>query len=155
MYYHVSKIDHGKEFTFKPKVPESALFTTEGNIPRVCVCPNVFYCLRAICSCSPITVGDALLGMNNDDDFVYPFVVYATEEVPFLPPKASDFRLNKEHWFLKDITMKRVGYISIIDLIYADVTVSDFYQKLSKDYLKQFDNRKGINILKNDALAFC
>jgi len=39
--------------------------------------------------------------------------VYYTNEVPYLPPRASDFRLTKEHWFLKPTLFNRFGYICL------------------------------------------
>lgn len=153
MYYHVSKIDRGEEFVFKPKLPESALISKEGDIPRICVCSNVYFCLRAITSSSSLSLDDLRCEFVSDNDMIPP-AVYMTQESPYIPPDASDFRFNDERWFLSKIKMERVGYINLkplfekgaIELVKQKELIQQplFYDK---DRCIVFDKRKKITCL--------
>ena len=137
LFYHVSKIDHGEVFTFKPRLPSSALVNNEGNIPRVCVCTEIFYCLRAITSGEYLRISHLVAELQRNDpvkDYgsevmniaevrYQPPAIYATEEQPFIPPNASDFRRNKEHWFLSEVAMERIGYLDLESFYKGTVAV--------------------------------
>lgn len=116
MFYHISSIDHGESFKFKPRIPRSSLISKEGNIPRICVAPSVYYCLCSIAGCSPLDFSDIVLEFKSKDGAIVSPSVYTTEEIPFIPPNASDFKKNNERWFLKPTIMKRVGYLDLLAL---------------------------------------
>ena len=126
MYFHVSKVYLGEEPTLTPKVPSSALPSEEGDIPRICVSTSVYHCLRAITSCSPLNARDLLFEFKKQNvpfettediivrqaKIIFP-AVYSTKDQPHLPPNASDFRANKEYWFLHPTTFKFEGYVDL------------------------------------------
>jgi hypothetical protein len=125
-YFHVSKKHLGDSPVFLPRVPESSLSSIEGDIPRVCVSELLFFCLRGITGQSPLRIVDLLSefvdgreGFEPCSEFIkrggkllYPSV-YSTTEIPHLPPKASDFRANKEMWFIYPVQMKLEGYLDL------------------------------------------
>lgn len=123
LFYHVSKKDHGPLFKFKPKLPESAIIPKEGNIPRVCVSPEIFYCLRSISSNKNLYSMDIILECRNEEGTWNPPAIYMTFESPYLPPRVSDFRYNHEHWFLKPIEMLRIGYVDLAALTTGKVEI--------------------------------
>lgn len=123
LFYHVSKKDHGLTFKFKPKLPESAIIPKEGNIPRVCVAPEIFYCLRSIGSNKHLYSMDIIIECRNDEGGWNPPAIYMTNEQPYLPPRVSDFRYNKEHWFLKPVEMLRIGYVDLEALTRGKVEI--------------------------------
>lgn len=110
-YFHVSRKYLGINPIFKPKVPESCCISGEGDIPRICVTTSVFLCFRAISGRSKITLEDILIEFRGHNP-----VVYYSEELPFLPPDASDFRYNDEHWYLKNTKFKLLGYVNMVHL---------------------------------------
>ena len=134
MFYHVSMKDMGERFRFIPKVPSSAIVPKEGNVPRICVCPEVFYCLRAISGQKKLFSMDIVLQCRGKDGIILP-TVYGTEKLPFLPPRVADFRKNKEHWFTTPITMKRVGYIDLGALVKGRVEIIPELRKVHNDEL--------------------
>ena len=94
MWFHISKKFVGKNKTFMPKVPESALKDEEGNIPRICVSDSLYRCLLGLIGYSQ------LRSYMFSAEFKENPCVYFTEKTPYLPPNASDFRRTNEHWFL-------------------------------------------------------
>lgn len=126
-FYHVSKIDHGEEFEFIPRVPETAILNKEGNIPRICVSTKIFYCLRSICSNRELYSYDILNNLNNYNktNILMPPTIYAIDpkQPPFLPPDVSDFRYNEELWFLNPIIMKRIGYLDLHKLVIGKIKI--------------------------------
>lgn len=125
-FKHVSKMDLGDSAVFTPRVPETALVSIEGNIPRVCVSPSVGRCIHSIISSRVTHAWDLLYEFrSNIEDFedleewidrdgiIVSPSIYSTDELPYLPPKASDFRQNKEMWFLKPVTLIRNGYVDL------------------------------------------
>lgn len=131
-YFHISRVDLGESTKLKPKIPGSSLISEEGNIPRVCVCPSIYKCIEAIVSSSQPTIDDFLIEFRletnsfdfatlaNEDEELRIYnspVVYYCEEIPYLPPRCSDFRRTKEHWYLKRTTFTRFGYLDLNQLI--------------------------------------
>ena len=129
-YFHVSKRYLGETVTFKPKIPETSIIDIEGNIPRICVSDKVFRCLCSIVSSYPFNISDLLYEFRDDIkgfetkeeycnriDTIKSPVIYYTEDTPFLPPAVSDFRNNREHWFLQDTTFRLYGFVDFSELI--------------------------------------
>lgn len=127
-FYHISRKNHGNVFTFVPRVPDSAVVEREGNIPRVCVAPSLYCCIASIVSGKDIKVGQVLCEFAVMEPFetveefekskrTIPFPsVYWTHDQPYLPPASSDFRRNKEHWFISPTTMLFEGYLDLQSL---------------------------------------
>lgn len=131
MFYHISSLDHGQSFKFQPRVPKSSVISKEGNIPRVCVAPTVYYCLCSLAGCRPLKFSDIIFEFQTDEGTLVSPSVYRTQQIPFIPPDASDFRKNKEGWFLKPITMERIGYLDLRSLSIGKI---DLITK-SKDFI--------------------
>lgn len=145
-YFHISKKDLGDKVVLKPKIPESALPSKEGNIPRICVCPKIYNCIEAIVSVRRPTVGDFIQELSKD---VNPFElfesnklityfspsIYVSDEIPFLPPAASDYRRTKEHWYLKRTPFKRCGYLDLNMLLTTGkLNTVDQYNEIKAKY---------------------
>jgi hypothetical protein len=123
LFYHVSKKDHGPVFKFRPKLPESAIINKEGNIPRVCVAPELLYCLRSISSNKQLYSMDIIIECRNEENGWNPPAIYMTSDRPYLPPAVSDFRKNHEHWFIRPIEMVRIGYIDLVALTKGKIEI--------------------------------
>ena len=52
-----------------------------------------------------------------------PVTIYSTDQQPYLPPDASDFRINKEHWFIQPVEMIRIGYLSLGQLLKGKISL--------------------------------
>jgi hypothetical protein len=143
--YHLSKKDLGLDVILKPKVPESSVISKEGNIPRVCVSNSLLLCLRSIVGCHAIMVDDLFYAFrdlshyenaeewkHNNGHFLHP-VVYQSLEIPFLPPDASDFRINREKWYLKKTAFQRLGYLDLQRALHGEITI------IEKPYLYRWD----------------
>lgn len=135
--YHLSKTDLGQDVILKPKVPESSVISKEGNIPRVCVSNSLLLCLRSIVGCHGIMVDDLFYSFRdlshydngedwkrNNGHFLHP-TIYESTDIAFLPPDASDFRLNQEKWYLKKTRFQRVGYLDIEQALHGKITIID------------------------------
>ena len=57
--------------------------------------------------------------------------VYITKEKAYLPPNASDFRQNNEHWLLKPTEFKFLGRLNIEKIICPKTTISVTNKKFS------------------------
>jgi len=139
MFFHISKVNLGEVALFTPKVPENAYMFKEGNIPRVCVCPSAFQCLRGISGHDPLHSMDIIIGLPRDPEtgwLIQP-LVYAVHNKtnPYLPPHASDFRKNEERWFLQPVEMMRVGCIDLVALTQGRVIVCEFIQPVDPNLL--------------------
>lgn len=148
MFYHVTKQDHGFLFKFKPKLPETALISKEGDILRVCVCPTIFYCLRAITSNHELLISDLVFNLINKPSILSSLVIYGTSDKPNLPPAASDFRRNKEHWFLKPITMERLGFLDLRQLAVGSLKITHLNEKIKFTEFKNLINSDRIRYQK-------
>ena len=153
-FYHISSEHLGINPVLEPRVPRSSLIQEEGDIPRICVAPTLYFCVRSIIGCNPINQWDVLVqfktgieGFETNAEFIqkgktidYP-IVYTPCATPYLPPNSSDFRENKEHWFLEKTEFFFVGYL-------------DLEHMLDNGKFKLTDNRKSINssILLNESL---
>lgn len=166
LWYHISKFDLGEQVVFKPKVPESALESMEGNIPRVCVSDSIYNCLRAITSNTKhLKVGEVILELRREvqpftlakdakNIFVSP-AIYVTELVPYIPPKCIDFRINREHWFITDTLFNRAGYISLHGLLNGVIEITNTpdkvetigFEHLIKSELIENPNKKNKKII--------
>lgn len=132
MYYHVSKRYLGEKVVLTPRVPETALINEEGDIPRICTSKTLLGCVRGIVSHSLVAVKDFLYEIVEHESFktfddylldskkmVLSPAIYVAGGVAYTPPNASDFRANKEMWFLQDTEFVLVGYIDLALLIYT------------------------------------
>ena len=132
MFYHVSKKNLGNTIYLEPKIPESSLLEEEGNIPRICVSINVYYCLRSIIAVQAknfhvFNLLEAfrhnLLPMESKEYWVargenlLSPSIYISKKYAFLPPNSSDFRSNKEHWYLQKTKFERLGFLDLSALI--------------------------------------
>lgn len=135
MFYHISKKDLGVNVKFTPRVPDSALVSIEGNIPRVCVSSSLLGCIRGICGTNKVTVSDIIYGCKKDvvSNSYCPLTVYLApaDIYPYVPPNVSDYRANKEHWYLSVIKMRRIGYIDFTALLDGCIEIIDYKKTLS------------------------
>jgi len=147
-YYHISKTFLGTEFKFIPKIPGASLISSEGDIPRVCVSPYIEFCIRSIISHDPIEAVDMLEFLCKNKKLLVNPCIYSTTEIPFIPPDASDFRHNSEHWFLSNVKMSFVSRLCIQNFIYEDkiVLVDEEFSNLTKQFIT--DNNREIKINK-------
>ena len=107
MWYHITKRGYmGKSKILYPFVPECA-DVNEGNIPRICVSPSIWQCLKAL------TGREDIMTIKIKAMFSENPCVYFTEEQPYIPPACSDFRDNDERWFIKKT---KFYYLARIDL---------------------------------------
>lgn len=136
-YYHISRKDLGQKIILKPRIPSSSVISKEGNIPRVCVSSHPVYCLRSIVGTQEVSIEDILYAFydsetyetlsqwkNNNGQLFHP-VIYQSFELPFLPPHASDFRRNKEQWYLKKTPFSRVGYLNLRQLLRGHIEIME------------------------------
>jgi hypothetical protein len=135
--YHISRKDLGQDIVLKPRVPSSSVISKEGNIPRVCVSSHPVYCLRSIVGTQEISIEDILYAFydmdnheslshwKNRNGLLLPPAIYQSFEQPFLPPHASDFRRNKEQWYLKKTPFSRVGYLNLRELLSGRIKIID------------------------------
>lgn len=149
-FFHVSRTDFGEKFKFKPRIPSSAVMSVEGDIPRVCVSTTVLDCINAINGCGNTSVSDLLINCCDHIEqamglaviFKSP-AVYMTTRVPYLPPEASDFRDNDERWFITPVTMKRVGFIDLSEIVYNQTIVITAEQNyFDRVDLEDYDTEK-------------
>jgi hypothetical protein len=121
-FYHVSAVDLGSKPILKAKIPECA-GKEEPNVPRVCFSTNILGCLLSIDSGIQAHIPSSLFTLLEDkriknskfteEGYILNPTVYVTNEELYLPPDVSDFRKTKEHWALKDIQVKRIGYLDV------------------------------------------
>ena len=154
MFYHVSKRYLGNTVTLTPKVPGTALITEEGDIPRICTSKNLLGCIRGIVSIKNVTVGkflvetmDHIAFMSIQDQINYPGKtlvspsIYSSIERAYTPPNASDFRVNKEMWYLSDTNFTLIAFIDIIKLMYTgELDYTNEIQTVSAKALEGIDN---------------
>lgn len=136
-FYHISMHNHGDYFQFEPRVPETAIISKEGNIPRVCVCPTLYQCLKAISSSKILYSFDIITVAKKLEDYIIqPFVYKVIGDLePYLPPNVSDFRENEEHWFITPVMMKRVGCIDLVQLSKGKVSMVKNLLPIEKELL--------------------
>lgn len=153
MFFHLSKFDLGDSVILTPKVPESSLISKEGNIPRICVSSDVWLCICSIISVEKPSIRDLMYEFidrtkfdsfedckKHNEFFLNP-VVYEIDDEPFLPPDASDFRKNKEHWFLTPKEFNKKGYLDFYSLLKGKIHISSENKKLScEQFVKEFTN---------------
>ena len=96
--YHISLDDLGNKVTFKPRIPEG-MIGENNHIPRICVCPTIMGCIRAI---APSQLTDKInKGMISHlylyDAFVDVANLYQpnTDDVP-------DIYITGELWVMKE-----------------------------------------------------
>ena len=132
MFYHVSKNNLGNIIYLEPKIPENCLIEEEGNIPHICVSTSIYYCLRSIIGVQSKnfhvfnlleSFRHNLIPMESKEDWVsrgenlLSPSIYISKENAFIPPNASDFRSNKEHWYLQKTKFERIGFLDLPILI--------------------------------------
>ena len=127
MWYHVVREFFGNEKVFLPKIPQLNSFCRceEGNIPRICVSNSLFNCLRAITGLDRGLYPNIL-----KKNFAENPCVYATEEVPLLPPNCLDFRQNEERWFIKRTKFMYLARIDIEQLLVKKIIVPTQEKKI-------------------------
>ena len=137
MYYHVSSCFLGKDVTLKPQIPVSADEMEEGNIPRICVTEDIFYCMRAIIGCAKPSMRDFKMQFKENP------CVYYTKSIPFLPPNAVDFRFNTERWFLSPTKFTFMGRVDINRLFVDNFVYITNEKEISfhKNVEKRFDDK--------------
>jgi hypothetical protein len=122
MYYHVSRTFLGKEKILTPLIPDCCTNTKfmcsaeEGNIPRICVSNSIMNCLVAIC-------GGRLYSPEIIQKFKENPCVYISEKEAFIPPNASDFRQNNEHWYIAKTKFRYIGRVNIYQLTKRNVII--------------------------------
>jgi hypothetical protein len=113
--FHVSRKDLGESAIFEVGFPLSDA-SKEHNEARVCFSPSVRQCLRGIAGFTVTTeanVLNELMPFNWKPRFLNPTVYETTKKLVKAPTTKSDFSITEEHWSLKDIKLKRVGYIDL------------------------------------------
>lgn len=129
LWYHVSNEFIGYTPILEPRIPDTVLMN-EGNIPRVCVSNNIYFCIRSKVGREDLRAYDLLYGFNAKDDEDY-FIryeickmvtvknpsVYVTEGTPYYPPNYSDFRRNNEMWFITPTQFHFIGFLSIGEIV--------------------------------------
>jgi len=116
MWFHVSRVYLGKSVKLTPKVPSCVSINSvyqyeEGDIPHICVSDSIFKCLIAIMGIKyPIIENFKEYYKNN------PFV-YMCSKRPYIPPNASDFRFNKEMWYLEETKFIYIGCLDMYSLL--------------------------------------
>lgn len=122
-WYHVTSYYEGKECKFVPNIPYYLRKGEDKRTPRICVTSIWKHSLRSI----------ILIKRKRE------YYIYSTEEQPLNPIKmrekllkekkirknCNDYQMledgfvNKEHWFIKSITMKLEGVAIIPKKEYA------------------------------------
>lgn len=158
MFYHVSKKNLGNQVILEPRVPETGLMEEEGNIPHICVSTSIFHCLRSIIAVQArnfhvFNLLEAfrqnLVPMESKEDWVargekiQSPIVYVSNEKAYLPPNCSDFRFNKEHWFLKETHFEKIGFIDLQTLVTkGKIKVIDNFNELDGILVLNEDYKK-------------
>lgn len=122
-----------KKIKITPSIPNNAILEVEGDKPRICFVKEnnnnkeynqeILKCLRALISTKKdyINSHDILAEFKyrgNKNKLINFFIFkYSKEENMILPPDVSDFRLNNEHWLLKEDELELIGYLSLKDLL--------------------------------------
>lgn len=124
-----------KKIKITPSIPNNAILEVEGDKPRICFVKEnnnnnnkeceqeILKCLRALISTKKdyINSHDILAEFKyrgNKNKLINFFIFkYSKEENMILPPDVSDFRLNNEHWLLKEDELELMGYLSLKDLL--------------------------------------
>lgn len=150
-YFHVTEKDFGTSIVLKPRVPDTQDLS-EGNIPRICVCPTVFDCVAAKVATRRLRVHHVLNLSNcvfhafetipefvSRQAYLPKLYVYETGSTPYLPPDSFDFRKHREHWFIKPTKFYRIGHIDYAELLKSrKLTVSMYSMPaLSSELLKE------------------
>ena len=122
MWFHISSDDLGASFLFTPRIPDSAVVSKEGNIPRICVCSDIHSCLMAITGVGKVGIPlrDLVFEFKKKLLVVSP-AIYVCKDEPYLPPDVSDFRLTKEHWYLQEKMFNRQSFLSIKSLLSGEI----------------------------------
>lgn len=113
--YHVSKKDLGESSLFDVNFPMSDA-SNEHDKPRVCFSPTIRQCLRGIAGCTVTTEADVLnelMPFSWEPQFTNPSIYMTTKKLIKAPTTKSDFLITEEHWSLKNIKLKRIGYIDL------------------------------------------
>ena len=132
LWYHVSNEFIGYTPILEPRVPDTVLMS-EGNIPRVCVSNNIYFCIRSKVGREDLRAYDLLYGFSaisakDEEDYfiksesckittVMNPSVYVTEGTPYYPPDHSDFRRNNEMWFITPTQFHFIGFLSIGEIV--------------------------------------
>lgn len=142
LWYHVSDEFIGYQATFMPRQNKGEAFILhfEGNVPRICVSNNIYFCIRSKIGREDLRVydlmyqfrireffdeeepegGDNLSWICRDDGkliVVKNPSIYITEQSPYYPPNHSDFRRNNEMWFTTPTQFQFIGFLSIDQMI--------------------------------------
>lgn len=140
-WYHVSRKDLGDKIKLTPKIPESAIISREGNIPRVTTSDNVLLCVKAIISSYTFKVAD-LLEFKHKNNFINPAIYVNDTDQPYLPPDAIDFRSNNEHWYLQETEFNLIGYVCLKSLTEGKLNIVNEKLTLTKEEFKDNKHKK-------------
>ncbi len=118
-YFHLSKVDLGEQVVLEPKVPESAVTPECVSTPRVCFAPTLFQCLISISGSSNTASAMTEFLYSHKTQFNNPTVYSTTSRKLILPkyPKCSDYQSTGEHWSLRPIKVRRLGYLDMTQLL--------------------------------------
>lgn len=155
LWYHVSDEFIGYQATFMPKVfgTEKFALRFEGNVPRICVSNNIFFCIRAKTGRDDLRVYDLtdqfrVKTLYDEDDgrsiIIRNPSVYVTEETPYYPPNYSDFRRNNEMWFVSPTKFQFIGFLSI-DQVIKNHMIRFTNQEIEQIWIPKEINNKELN----------
>ena len=160
-FYHVSKLFLGEVTTLFPKIPGSSSISIEGDIPRVCFSTHIKYCIRSITGSRKLTTADLtefsekhISCLNFEDDETYlketskirilnpsVYAVDSDNVKLYVPPAASDFRSNKEHWAITAVEVKYVGKLCLASFSEEKIKITDQEFTLSKNTAHIHENK--------------
>ena len=132
LWYHVSDEFIGYNPVLEPRqVPGNSVLMFEGNVPRICVSNNIYFCIRSKIGREDLRAYDLLyqfsVRTDNEDSVIETESckivtvknpsVYVTEDTPYYPPNCNDFRRNNEMWFITPTQFQFIGFLSIDQVV--------------------------------------
>lgn len=107
LFYHISLKDLGESVLMTPRVPDTHMNGEDKLIPRICVCPTIYGCVKAIYIPQLCENGGGLRLNNGEYLPLYLYATYAKNDnimvpTPSLVPdveNTGEVWLTKEHVF--------------------------------------------------------
>ena len=153
--YHLSKMFLGKEAILHPKIPSSSLISKEGNIPRVCFSTQIKYCVRSICGTRKLAMGDMIefREEGNKKLIINPsiYVPISNRTDLYLPPDASDFKINREHWALESIEVAYIGKLCLLNFSQGKIVITELSSTLDRDTINN-DHEQRIKLSRSNKI---
>ena len=171
LWYHISDKFIGYNPVLEPKAYQDKEFVLwyEGNVPRICVSNNIFFCIRSMIGHEDLYTYDVLFrfrssydhnNLNEDKNticgeedgksiIVNNPAIYATEENPYYPSNCLDFRRNNEMWFINPTQFQFIGFLSIKQF------VTNYVVRLTNCQVEQFWIPKEIERIPLNPLMDC